>query len=218
MKKLCVIVVVLSLVSVCRPVPLTCEKLMKPVDQDPDLTGRWYYIAGSSKVCWAIVLFNTFLWPSIAVDITSTETPDVYNYNDQLKIYGHCLNNSHLNFYKNHSIFSVDGYYAEVLLHTSCPDCIVLNAHDYTLGRRKAITEAELKEFEMQTECFGWSKPQVLNNEFDYQNCNTLDVNPTEWSLALKIFERAYTMRHSIASCIIDTFLPSSFQLYNRHK
>ena len=32
-------------------------------------------------------------------------------------------------------------------------------------GRRKTVTAAELKEFETQVECAGWSKPQVLSTD-----------------------------------------------------
>lgn len=225
MKKLCIAVVVLSLVSVCWSAPLTCEKLVKPVDKGPDLTGRWHYIALSSKVCLASVLLNTFIWPSVVLDITSTETPNLYNANIQFKIYGYCFNNSELVFYKNHSTFYVGTNNvpignADVLLHTSCPDCIVAKAVNsitddlVIISRREAITDAELKEFEMQARCFGFSKPQVLNTDFDYENCKTPDSNMSEdeastlrLRILLQVFERVKTLHHSIISCIIEMFL-----------
>lgn len=41
--------------------------------------------------------------------------------------------------------------------HIKCVTCLT--------GKRKTVTAAEMKEFEAQAECLGWSKPQVFNTD-----------------------------------------------------
>ncbi|XP_047440197.1 uncharacterized protein LOC125007414 isoform X1 [Mugil cephalus] len=222
MKKLCVAVVVLSLVSVCRPAPLTCEKLVKPVDQGPDLTGRWYYIAFAGKVCLATTLINGLFWPSISEYIASMNTPNIYSSTMNIKIFDYCINETLFSFYEKNRMMDVDidtGIPTgdpDVLLHTSCPDCIVVKSSDvidsiFFLSRRKVITDAELKEFEMQAQCFGWSAPQAFNTDFDYGNCqNETDINDDDASdlhFFLKIYERLKSTGHSIIKCFTEVLL-----------
>ncbi|KAL3058277.1 hypothetical protein OYC64_010451 [Pagothenia borchgrevinki] len=86
MKTLCVAALVLSLSSVCQPAPLACEKLLQPVDKAPDLTiGNWRVRAMSSKICLWSLLMRYVIWPSVEVDITSTETPNTFIDNYKVK-------------------------------------------------------------------------------------------------------------------------------------
>ncbi|XP_026205312.1 uncharacterized protein LOC113155049 [Anabas testudineus] len=185
MKTLVVAVVVLSLTSVCQPAPLACDKLLKQADKSPDLSGRWYLIAMSSDICLIPAILNTLFWPSVAMDITAQETPNVYNGSYNINMYGYCTSEAELFLFANNTIFDVDennspNGESEVLLQTGCADCIVVKGEEaintlLLFSRRKTATAAELKEFEAQTECLGWSKPQILNTDHEYENCKTLD-------------------------------------------
>ncbi|XP_072237838.1 uncharacterized protein [Leuresthes tenuis] len=224
MRTLCVAVIVLSLISVCQPASLTCNKLVKPVEKGPDLSGRWYKQAFSRMSCLSSTLFDIIFWASLAVDISSKDTPNVYDGNLKMKMYGYCFNESKPFFYNNSYINDIDSNDVptgdpHVLLQTSCPDCIVVKANDDSdvlvlLSRRKVVTEAELKEFETQTECFGWSKPQMFNSDHDFESCLFIDEDATEDEATVaadtfifKIYERLTSKYQNILKCIKDSLL-----------
>ncbi|XP_040890803.1 uncharacterized protein LOC121179816 [Toxotes jaculatrix] len=184
MKTLCFAVVLLSLTSVCQPASLACDSLLKKEDKSPDLSGRWYLVAMSSDMC-VIPLISAFIWPSVAVDVTSKDTPNVYEGKYSVKMYGLCTTEPEPFFYGNNSIFDVDSNNAptgepDVMLHSSCPDCYVIKGDDVVetlmlFSRRQTVTAAELKEFETQADCLGWYKPQLLSTDHDFENCSSLD-------------------------------------------
>ncbi|XP_023155117.1 uncharacterized protein LOC111588782 isoform X2 [Amphiprion ocellaris] len=221
MKTFCVAVVVLSLISVCQAASLACQKLMKPVDKDPDISGTWHYIAVSTEHCWSTTLLNVFFWPSAAVDITAKGTPNIYDANVKIKMYGMCNNESESFHYANHNVFNIDSNNAptgeaDVLLQTGCPDCLVVKGVDILntltlFSRRKSVDAAELKEFETQAQCLGWSKPLVLSTDHDYENCISVDDSDIDEAAATtfftKMYERVKSMHHKVTECIKDTFL-----------
>ncbi|XP_038551734.1 uncharacterized protein LOC119885660 [Micropterus salmoides] len=220
MKTLCVAVVVLSLTSVCQPASLACEKLLKPVDKGPDLSGGWYLIAISSDVCLVTTLLNSVFWPSFAVDVTSKDTPNIYDVNFKVKMYGYCTNETEQYFYEKNNIFSVSSNNTpsgepDVLLQSGCPDCIVVKDTDIidTLmlySRRKTVTAAELKEFETQTECLGWPTPQVLNTDHEYENCPALDDDDDDTDtsrLSLMMYQRLKNVYTEPLKCLAYDFL-----------
>lgn len=213
------VAVVLSFVSVGQPAPLTCDKLAKPVENLPDLSGRWHYIAVSTEVCMPALLINKIFWPSIAVDITNKGVPNLYAATVKFKMHGFCMNETDDFFQENNKLFEVNSENSPVgepdlLLQTSCSDCIVLKSNDTLstvsfLSRRKTITEEELKEFEMQAECVRFSKPQVLNADQDHDNCQDLDDISEDQSLAFlqQVFERVKSTHQSILKCLVDMLL-----------
>ncbi|XP_026163390.1 uncharacterized protein LOC113130762 [Mastacembelus armatus] len=216
MKTLCVAVVVLSLISVCQPAPLTCEKLLKQVEKDPDLSGIWYLIALSSNICLAPALLNAFFSLSAEMDISAKGTPNIYDANFKVKMYGYCMSEPLPFLYKDRSLFDIDSNNAptgnpDVLLQSGCPDCIILKAVDIintlmVFSRRKTLTDAELKEFETQANCLGWSKPQVFSLDHDYENCKSLD-NTTDADaerVAEMIYERLKTEYTVPLQCFYD--------------
>ncbi|XP_044071161.1 uncharacterized protein LOC122884814 [Siniperca chuatsi] len=226
MKTLCVAVVVLSLTSVCQPVSLACEKLLKPEDKGPDLSGIWYFIAMSSQSCWVPTLLNTVAWPSVRVNITSKDTPNIYNARHDIKIYGYCSNYSDTFLYQNNAMFDVDSDNApsgeqEVLLQTGCPDCHVVKSDEFAgilvlFSRRKTVTAAELKEFETQTECLGWSKPQVFNSDHNYENCPLIDDDNIDASgLPTKFFQRLKNTYTEPLKCLAENLLYYPSVAYN---
>ncbi|XP_073324056.1 uncharacterized protein [Pagrus major] len=192
MKTLCVAVVVLSLTSVCQPASLACEKLLKPADTSPELSGTWYTIAVSSDSCFALALFDAMFLLSVEMGITSKDTPNIYDANVKVKINGLCAAESVSIFYENNTMFDVDKNNTptgkpDVLLNSGCPDCIVVKGDDsfnimVLLSRRKTLTAAELKEFETQTGCLGWTKTLVLNSDHDYTNCQSIADDDADFS------------------------------------
>lgn len=58
-------------------------------------------------------------------------------------------------------------------------------------GRRKSISETELKEFEIQTQCLGWSTMKMLNTEFGEDSIYNLLIrkknNSTDYNFTITI-------------------------------
>ncbi|KAF1391968.1 hypothetical protein PFLUV_G00047580 [Perca fluviatilis] len=200
MKTLCVAVVVLSLTSVCQPAPLVCEKLLKPVDKASDISGSWYFIAMTSNTCLVTTLLNYVSWPSVSLKITSKNTPNVYESNYILKMYGYCDTASEEFLLENNKIFydinNTRVAEPDVLLQSGCSDCLVVKGEEnidslLLFSRRQNVSAAELKEFEKQAECLGWAKPEVLNTDHDMENCLSLDTDDNDDSELLSlIFQR----------------------------
>ncbi|XP_029007508.1 uncharacterized protein LOC114856059 [Betta splendens] len=213
MKTLCVAVVVLSLTSVCQSAPLTCEQLNKPLDKSPDLSGRWYMIALSSDVCLIPSLLNALFWPSLVIDFKEQDTPNLYNANVTFNMHDFCDSKVETFFLKSSSLFDVDSNNSptgepDTLLHTGCPDCLVIKGNDginllMYFSRRKTVTDAELKEFETQSECMGWFKPEVLNTVHEYQECKSLDDDNEDFStLTAKMGQRMKSSYTGPLQCI----------------
>ncbi|KAG7226809.1 hypothetical protein INR49_014158 [Caranx melampygus] len=176
MRILCVVIAVLSLTSVSQSAPLTCEQLLKPLDQGQDFSGRWYFIALSSNGCFLPTLLDVF-WPSVSFDITSTSKSNIYGGTYNIKMYGYCDNGTAYDFHGSNVVYDVDDESEKLqLLQSGCPDCVVMKGGDYIttlilLSRRQTITAAEMKEFETQINCLGWSKPVVFSMDHVYENC-----------------------------------------------
>ncbi|XP_024124895.1 uncharacterized protein LOC112144552 [Oryzias melastigma] len=217
MKILCIAVAVLSLVSVCQPASLACNNLLTPTDKNPQLLGRWHMIAFASESCLATTLFNSLIWPSLAMDITSKDKPNTYDYNIKVKMYGYCFNETEAFFYENSKMMDLDSNNSptgdpDVFLQTSCPDCIVVKSNDYIgtlllLSKRKSVSDAELKEFETQTQCLGWSAMKKLNTEFDFDNCKILNDDISD--------EEAEALGNNILSTMSERMSGMYIDIYN---
>ncbi|XP_034023549.1 uncharacterized protein LOC117507894 [Thalassophryne amazonica] len=224
MNSLC-IGVVLSLLTASHSAPLTCEPLLKAVEKGPDLSGKWYVIAHSSDICLIPLLVNTLLWTSFSMDFTEKTPPNTYTVVTAIKMFGYCVNDSDTIFYKTNTIFDVNsknvtGEEPHVLLQSGCPDCIVIKDQDtpknlLLLSRRKTVSTAEVKEFETQAQCLGWSKPQVFNNDDGFDNCKWLeddDVDVDFEGIYVKMTQRLKKASKEIKKCVWDfflTYLPS---------
>ncbi|KAM6947106.1 uncharacterized protein PEZ65_000789 [Lycodopsis pacificus] len=216
MKTLCVAaVVVLSLSSVCQAASLACEKLLKPVDKAPDFHGSWYFIAISSQSCWVSTIITSLFWSSIEVNITSKDTPNSYTAEFKYKIHGYCDTDSEDYLYENNTLFDVNINNTpkgepDVLLQSGCPDCFVVKDDEgilFLFSRRQNVTDAELKEFESQADCLGWSKPQVFDSDHDYKNCLSVEDEDVDTSrLSSSIFERIKNTYTVQLKCLTETF------------
>ncbi|XP_017264060.1 uncharacterized protein LOC108231492 isoform X2 [Kryptolebias marmoratus] len=221
MKALCVAVVVLSFFSVGQPAPLVCDTLLKPTEKGPDLSGRWYYVALSEESCLTTTLLDSLVWPSGTLDVTSRDTPNLYDGIVTAKMHGFCFNESEPCFYDNNKIYAVNSDNdptgePDVLLHTSCQDCIVIKQNDFIdslvlLSRRPTVTDVELKEFGKQADCLGWAKPQAFNTDHDYDNCQSIDVEEEAVynNFFSKLIERLNNTKQNIITCLADMFISS---------
>ncbi|KAE8298299.1 hypothetical protein D5F01_LYC02793 [Larimichthys crocea] len=218
MKTLCVAVVVLSLISVCQPAPLTCEKLLKPVDKELEVTGTWYMIAVATESCLATTIMNALFELSGKIHINATDAPKVYSLEYNIKLYQYCKTDTGNFFYEKSAMFGVDVNNApygdaDLVLQSGCPDCMVLLGDSVLnttilFSRRKTVTAAELKEFEAQVECLGWSKPWVLQTDHDYKNCMSLDeVEEISDDLPDKMLKRLQTNYKMPLMCLASDVL-----------
>ncbi|KAL3058276.1 hypothetical protein OYC64_010450 [Pagothenia borchgrevinki] len=215
MKTLCVAALVLSLSSVCQPASLACEKLLQPVDKAPDLSGRWYVIAISSSCILQLVA--SVLLPSIHVEVTSKETPNVFDYLIKMKMQGVCANETEHIFQENNKLFAVDSNNAadgdpDLLLQTGCSDCIVSKGDSVVnllvlFSRRPNITAAELKEFETQAKCLSLTKPQVLDSDHDFTNCLSEEDEEAGVSFLRSIQQRLNDNYAITLKCIAESSL-----------
>ncbi|XP_032369772.1 uncharacterized protein LOC116688082 isoform X2 [Etheostoma spectabile] len=221
MKTLCVAVVVLSLTSVGHPAPLVCEQLQKSVNISPDLSGRWYCIAISTEFCVATAIMNAVYWPSLALDFTSKDTPNIYAVNLKSKVHGYCNIRSESDRQSGSNNDTVSGVASNdaptakpmVLLQTGCPDCFVLKENIDTLknvilfSRRQTVSAAELNEFEKQAECLGLTVPHTLNTDHDYENCLSEDDIPVQINnIILKGLESFRNKGKDMFKCVLPKF------------
>ncbi|XP_017264156.1 uncharacterized protein LOC108231581 [Kryptolebias marmoratus] len=219
MKVLCVVVVVLSLASVCQPASLACDLLLQPVEEGPDILGRWYLVAMSSDYCWVAALLNSLFVPSFQVDVTSTEKLNYYDANIKIKMYGVCDNKTIQYLYKTNMIAEVgtpDEIKKDpkgVILHSRCQDCLVLRDNGLVsflviLSRRPNITAAEMKEFEVLADCLSLYRPQVMDTNHDYENCSTPDnINPDSPEITEDLPKRMKKVFSELFTCTTDKFL-----------
>ncbi|KAM4625090.1 uncharacterized protein ACJ7VT_003567 [Polymixia lowei] len=196
MKTVCVAAVVLSLFAVGQPAPLACNQLLKPAKDEPDrdMFGTWHLIAMSSDSCWFSILVSLVFSQSVSFDITSKSPSNVYSGMLNAKMDEFCFNTT-----ETWSLSTVpDNEFTEaeempdLLLQTSCPDCLVVKDRDNDdpktimfLSRRKKVTDDELKEFEKTVECIGWSKPLLYDAEDVKENCKRFDQD-SSWEFSLK--------------------------------
>ncbi|XP_051271884.1 uncharacterized protein LOC127372339 [Dicentrarchus labrax] len=211
MKTLCVAVVVLSFSSVCQPASLACERLLKPEARNPDLTGRWRYVALSSDLCPTRTIMESVFRPAMEMNITSEVTPNVYSLGFKFKILGMCIHKSHFStfVYENNTVSAADSNNASpsepiVLLQSGCPDCIILRndaIHSLILlSRRETVTAAEMKEFETQAKCSGLPEPQLFMSDHVYENCTMLEDFLHTFSSQVDI-EKARSLNEKIMNC-----------------
>ncbi|XP_035518385.1 uncharacterized protein LOC118328648 [Morone saxatilis] len=207
MKILCVAVVVLSLTSVCQPASLACERLLKTETRNPDLTGRWRYVALSSEMCPIRTLMESVFRPAIEINITSEVTPNVYSVGVKIQIPGMCVNK--LNFstfiYENNAVRGATNAPPVILLQSGCPDCIVLQndaIHSLIiLSRRQTVTAAEMKEFETQAKCLGLPEPQLFMSDHVYENCPTTEDIVQHLETFSSGTEKARSLNEKIRNC-----------------
>ncbi|XP_073323918.1 uncharacterized protein [Pagrus major] len=172
-----VAVAVLSLLSVGQSAPVNnCESLTKLIEiQSDQLLGKWMVLAESTNIPGSKKLTKMFV-ESSWVKITASNESGVMDVFQSQKMFDTCFTISATMKLENGTLsMEKPAKASEVLLKTSCPDCLVISAN-YTMGqntfgalqllsKRAKVTAAELEEFAKQVECTGLPPPAFLDPE-----------------------------------------------------
>ncbi|CAG5937915.1 unnamed protein product [Menidia menidia] len=173
-----VFVTVLVLLPVGLSASLTCEDLLRPLDQ-PDLhhmVGRWDLVAGSFSDPAHLEFFKFRNSSNIYIS-NATSSSDI-TYTTVVHMGGKChygtynvtLKGSTIVFDVRHQIKTT-----LTLICTSCADCVVMRFDNgskkaerlWLFSKRREVDPKELEEFRSQVECLNMLPPVVMdpNNE-----------------------------------------------------
>ncbi|RVE76309.1 hypothetical protein OJAV_G00008280 [Oryzias javanicus] len=169
---------IFCLVSVTRSSPLPCEKLVHPLDLSTfsHLEGRWALIAGSlnhppSMAALAQRDSITMYFSNSSDAVTYTQ---INRFGDecQHRLYNISVEGRTFTFNVGNR-FHLTG----ALLHTSCPDCLVMrwvvsserrqSVDLYLLSKRRTLEPQEMEEFRAQLKCYQLPAPVVMDPSRD---------------------------------------------------
>lgn len=168
--------ILLCLVSVSQAASLTCEDLVRPLDQlNPHhLVGRWALVAGSLSHLPYLERFKQR--DSASVNFYSNTSETSISYTRSIHLDNKCLYSSY-NISLEGSSFTYDGTeksnISASFVHTSCHDCILMHMnvesgkrqHFYLFSRRRQLEKQEMEEFKDQLECLNMPQPVVMDPE-----------------------------------------------------
>lgn len=164
---------VLGLLSGGQAAPLTCQKLVQPLEKInlETIQGKWVLIGSSMFKPEDVSSF----WSE--VNITSPNTIGLTHTMKGKDNEGKCAS-IRFNFaLENNTLnLNVSGFLmSKVFLKTDCPDCLLIQA---TMGygeeevkgvlfynRRREVSPEELQTFKKQMECFNISPPYILSSQ-----------------------------------------------------
>ncbi|XP_046901407.1 uncharacterized protein LOC124484521 [Hypomesus transpacificus] len=189
---------VLGLLSAGQAAPLTCEALVKPLENTSleMLLGKWMLIGDSSTVPGANTA-GKMLLHNVWVEVTPTSDSNTVTSVQIQKILNRCqsirinitLENNALQIVKPLRMTGV-------VLNTDCPDCIVIHSKYNLAGqtlqglmvmsKRREVTSDELDSFKKQVECLSLPPPLILGSLSDL--CPHPD-SPTDGQLTADITE-----------------------------
>ncbi|XP_030004110.1 uncharacterized protein LOC115428969 [Sphaeramia orbicularis] len=175
-----VAVFVLGLLSVGHSAPVTsCETLTQQLDVptiDP-LLGKWIYQADVTTVPGSKLL-TKLLVKNVWAEVTKANESNSINTFHAQRTLGRCFSLNIKQTLKNNTLFMSYPYEAsQILLKTSCPDCLVflgnfsMRGNSYRglqlISRRRTLTPAEVEEFKKQAECLNLPAPVFIDAETD---------------------------------------------------
>ena len=166
-----VAIFLLCLMAVSHSAPLTCEDLVRPLDQlDPhDLEGvSWALVAQSLELPFKFE-------GSMTMYFSNTSEASVYSYTQGNRFKDDQCDYLFYNFtIENGTITSNLDRFSSLtgsFLYTSCPDCLVVrfvvgggyrvSADVYLLSKRRQLEQTELDEFGAQMKCLNRNPPDV---------------------------------------------------------
>ncbi|XP_047461052.1 uncharacterized protein LOC125019939 [Mugil cephalus] len=175
-----VAVAVLSLLSVAQSAPVTdCETLTQTIDIKKDqLQGRWTIRAEASDAPSAKTMMYLFV-QSVWLNVTNNSTTDTITIFQNQKMLSSCFTFRTTKTLKNNTLTMEQPLPAtDVLLRTSCPDCLVwyskvsVGNSRFTsldlLSRRGRVSAAEMEEFKKQASCLNLPSPSIMDPEEEY--------------------------------------------------
>lgn len=152
-----------------RAAPLTCERLLRPLDQlDPHhLEGRWVLVAGSLS---HLPFMDDFKRRDSATSSFSTNQSDI-TMRRNMRLNDQCYYTSYNISLEGSSFTFRDGNVTTTFIHTSCHDCILMSfdvesgkrLHFYLFSRRRQLQEEEMEKFRTQVECLKLPTPAVMD-------------------------------------------------------
>uniref|UniRef100_A0A668ATU4 Uncharacterized protein n=1 Tax=Myripristis murdjan TaxID=586833 RepID=A0A668ATU4_9TELE len=166
--------VLLYLTSGSHSAPLSCEELVRPLDQlEPHhLEGRWALVAGSISNLTLVEIFKRR--DSSGVDFTTHNGTFTASYTRNKREGDKChYGPSNISF--EGSTFTFDdespANLTGTFLHTSCPDCLLMHFdvqskkrfHTYLFSKRRELEQKEMEEFKAQLECLKMPPPVVMD-------------------------------------------------------
>lgn len=163
---------VTCLLSGVHAAPLTCDNLVRPLDQldSHHLEGTWALVAGSLSHLPYLERFKSR--DSAAIHFPSNTSEMSVSYTRTLRFNDTCQYDS-LNISLEGSSFTYDGKsnISGSFVHTSCRDCVLMlmnvesgkRLHFYLFSRRRQLEEEEMEEFRTQVECLKMPPPHVMD-------------------------------------------------------
>lgn len=163
---------VACLLSGGHAAPLTCDDLVRPLDQlDPRrLEGTWALVAGSLSYLPYLERFKSR--DSAAIHFPSNTSETSMSYTRTLRLNDTCQYDS-MNISLEGSSFTYDGTsnLRASFVHTSCRDCVLMlmnvesgkRLHFYLFSRRRQLEEEEMEEFRTQVECLKLPTPAAMD-------------------------------------------------------
>lgn len=163
------VIALISLVSRSQAAPLSCQDLVRTVDQLDlqHLQGRWALVAGSLNDSASADGIKTI--DSVVYDIKNS------SYTQASGADGLCAYYTHNKSMEGH-VFTVNDKNTNFTLtsiYTSCQDCLVLASHLkspsyerldlYLLSKRREVDQKELEEFRAQVECLKMPPPVAMD-------------------------------------------------------
>ncbi|XP_071768994.2 uncharacterized protein LOC139922389 [Centroberyx gerrardi] len=168
--------VLLYFISVSHSAPLSCEDLLRPLDQlEPGLMeGRWALVAGSLNHPPSLEALK--LRDSITMVFSNSSETSTISYT-QINRFGDKCQNLPYNISIEGSTFTFDvGHRFNLtgtFLHTPCPDCVVMrwdvesrkrvSLDLYLVSRRREVGPKEMEEYKAQLECLKLPPPVMMD-------------------------------------------------------
>nr|XP_057921428.1 uncharacterized protein LOC131123224 [Doryrhamphus excisus] len=154
-----------------------CDTLTQqlPIQGRDQFLGRWTYAAESINIPGSKLLTKMFV-DTVWGDISPAIESDSLSVRQVQKMFGSCYSVTSKMTLANNALTMVHPLNgSEVLLTTSCSDCMVVLSN-YTIGestyngvqlmtRRPKVTTAEMDEFKRQVDCLNLPPPAVLDSE-----------------------------------------------------
>ncbi|XP_074486556.1 uncharacterized protein LOC141764831 [Sebastes fasciatus] len=168
-------VALFCLMSVSHSAPLSCEDLVRPLDQlDPHhLEGRWALVAGSLGNPEHLESFKRR--NSSTINFSNAGANSTILYTPNVDFGGKCVYHTY-NISLEGSTFTFDVRdpvnLTVTFLRTSCPDCLPMRFDDseskkplrlFLFSRRRELEQKEMEEYGAQVECLNMLPPAVMD-------------------------------------------------------
>ncbi|KAL7403662.1 hypothetical protein ABVT39_003421 [Epinephelus coioides] len=164
-------IALLCLVSLSHSAPLSCEDLVRPLEQlDPrHLEGRRALVAGSLSHLPYMERFKDR--DSATVNFVNNTSETNISMSRSMSSHNACHYMSYNISLEGSSFTYEDGNITTTFIYTSCHDCILMSfdvesgkrQHFYLFSRRRELEHTEMEEFRAQVKCLNMPPPHVMD-------------------------------------------------------